>query len=170
MSFRLFPITKTWFPNSTWRSVQITELLTLQCFSRWGPDVALIYFGRKWVFMIVVTQLYLGKSPRLSQTWCMSHVTLYDFLCYFSCFQPDDGPLNEGPTHLVVFRDFPKFSCVTSVINTHFLPASNHTRVMTPLKTHLLYFHVQHTSTAHSAKLILKHRKGVALRFLVQLL
>jgi hypothetical protein len=29
-----------------------------------------------------------------SQTWCMSCVALYDFLCYFSCFQPDDGPLN----------------------------------------------------------------------------
>jgi hypothetical protein len=74
--------------------------------------------GRKWVFMTVVTQLYLGK------TWKQLHVSAPNWVGHYQVENKKTWwwPTQLGAETCSCFQDFPKYSCVTTVINTHFVP------------------------------------------------
>jgi hypothetical protein len=82
--------------------------------------------GRKWVFMTAVTQLYLGKP------WKQLHVSA--LIEWVIVRLKTRWPTKLGAETCSCFQGFPKYGCVTTVINTHFLPALKHRTGMTSLK------------------------------------
>jgi hypothetical protein len=100
---------------------------------------------RKWVFMTVVTQLYSGEP------WKQLHVSAPNWVGHHQVEHKKNNRENHTMQHATYitqlgaetcscFQGSAEYSYVTTVMNTHFLPALIHTTGMTPLKFGLPYF------------------------------
>jgi hypothetical protein len=123
--------------NTGWHTqhVQCKVCHTIRCYyTKHSEQNKMLYqtwvtssplYGPKLVENECVTTVvtnYIWENPRKkldvsAPNWVGHHQVII-------LFQPDDGPLNYRPKHIVVFRDFPKYSCVRTVITHSFSTSS----------------------------------------------